>query len=149
MDYGKAFRQYNRSSIETASKLELIIMCYDKAILCLEQSKDHIKDNNFIKKAEKIKLVLAIINELQVNLDLDKGGKIASSLDSLYTYLTGRILHADIKKDFSIFDECINILSELKGGWEGIKPEQEEPVSAPIKNTAEQEIPRLSHQIAV
>jgi flagellar protein FliS len=146
MDYGKAFKQYRRSSIETASKLELVIMCYEKAILCLQQSKDFIRDKDFIKKAEKIKKVLDIINELQANLNLDKGGKIAKSLDSLYTYLTNRILLADIQKNLTIFDECINILSELKSGWEGIRPEQEEP--APVNAAIPQEIRRLSHQIA-
>ncbi len=147
MDYGKAFRQYNRSSIETADKLELVIMCYDKVILCLQQAKDHIADQEVTKKAEKIKKTLAIINELQGSLDLDKGGNIATSLDSLYTYLTNRIVLADIQKNFSIFDECINILRELKSGWEGIRTEKEE--TAPISRTADHEIPRLSHQIAV
>lgn len=147
MGYGKAFKQYNRSTIETASQLELIIMCYDKTILCLEQSKDHIRDKDFIKKAEKIKKALAIISELQACLDLEKGEKIAKSLDSLYTYLTSRIILADVQQNFSIFDECIKILSELKSGWEGIKPEKEE--IAPVKNTADHEIPRLSHQVAV
>ena len=147
MDYGKAFKQYNRSSIETADKLELVIMCYDKTILCLQHSKDHIRDKDFVKKAEKIKKALAIISELQASLDLDKGGKIAASLDSLYTYLTSRILLADIQKNISIFDECINILSELKSAWEGIRQEKEESIA--INNTTENEIPRLSHQIAV
>jgi len=146
MDYGKAFKQYRRSSIETASKLELVIMCYEKAILCLQQSKDYIRDKDFIKKAEKIKKTLDIVNELQANLDLDKGGKIAKSLDSLYTYLTNRILLADIQKNLTIFDECINILSELKSGWEGIRPEQEEP--APVNAAIPQEIRRLSQQVA-
>jgi flagellar secretion chaperone FliS len=146
MDYGKAFKQYRRSSIETASKLELVIMCYEKSILFLQQSKEYIREKDFIKKSEKIKKVLDIINELQANLDLDKGGTIAKSLDSLYTYLTGRIILADIQKNLSIFDECINILSELKSGWEGIRPEQEEP--APVNTTVPHEIRRLSHQIA-
>ncbi|MBN2418728.1 MAG: flagellar export chaperone FliS, partial [Deltaproteobacteria bacterium] len=142
-----AFKQYKRSSIETAGKLDLVIMCYDKAILCLQQSKDHIIDKNFINKGEKIKKTLDIINELQANLDLDKGGTIAKSLDSLYTYLTSRIILADVQKNLSIFDECITILGELKSAWEGIKLEKTEP--APVINRADHEIPRLSHQIAV
>ncbi|MBN1904141.1 MAG: flagellar export chaperone FliS [Deltaproteobacteria bacterium] len=147
MDYGKAFKQYRRSSIETASKLELVIMCYEKSILCLQQSKDHIIDKDFMKKGEKIKKVLDIINELQANLNLDKGGTIAKTLDSLYTYLTNRIILADVQKNLTIFDECINILSELKSGWEGIRPEQEEQLS-PVNAAVPQEIRRLSHQVA-
>lgn len=146
MDYGKAFKQYRRSSIETASKLELVIMCYEKTILCLKHAKDHLKDKDYIKKSEKIKRALAIISELQANLNMDKGGIIAIKLDSLYTYLTSRILLADIQKNLSIFDECINILIELQNGWEGIRPEQEEP--APVNTDIPQEIRRLSHQVA-
>lgn len=147
MDYGKAFRQYKRSSVETADKLELVIMCYDKAILCLQHGKDNLRNYEIEKKVLKIQKALDIISELQSSLNFDKGDKIAKSLDSLYTYLTNRIILADVKKDFSIFDECINILSELKSAWEGIKTEKEEP--APIDNAAGQEIRRLSHQIAV
>lgn len=147
MGYDKAFRQYKRSSIETADKLELIIMCYDKTILCLQQAKEHLRDIEIEKKVKKIQNALDIISELQSSLNFEQGDKIAKSLDSLYTYLTNRIILADIQKDFSIFNECINILSELKSGWEGIKTEKEE--LTPINNTAGQEIPRLSQQIAV
>ena len=122
-------------------------MCYDKAILCLKQTKDHLKENEYIKKAEKIKKALTIVSELQASLDLEKGEKIARSLDSLYTYLTSRIILADIQKNLSIFDECINILSELKSGWEGIRTEKEALATA--NTIATEEIPRLSHQIAV
>lgn len=146
MDYGKAFRQYKRSSIETAGKLELIIMCYDNAILCLQQSKDHLENREIDKKAVKIQKALNIINELQSSLNFDKGDNIAKSLDSLYTYLTNRVILADIQKDFSIFNECINILTELKSAWEGIKPEKEKTDN--VDTAAGQEIRRLSHQVA-
>jgi flagellar protein FliS len=146
MSYGKTFHQYERSDIETAGQLDLIIICYQKVILCLKQSKDHIKEKEFDKKANKIMTALNIINELHSSLNFDEGGQIAKSLDSLYTYLTNRIILADVRKNLSIFDECINILNELKSGWEGIKPEEEE--TAPLNNKTDQ-IPRLSHQIAV
>ena len=147
MGYGKAFQQYKRSNVETAGKLELIVMCYDKVILNLQQSINHIQDKEILKKNEKIKNSLDIINELQASLNFEKGDKIAGNLDSLYTYLTSRILQADIDKDFIIFDECINILSELKSAWEGISTGKEEPVLT--GNTMEQEVRRLPTQIAV
>lgn len=147
MSYGKAFKQYKRSSIETAGKLDLIIMCYDKTILCLRQAKEHFKDNDIEKKALKIQKSLDIISELQISLNFDKGGEIAKGLDSLYSYLTKRIILADIQKDFVVFDECINILSELKSAWEGISTPKEKHM--PMNNAANQGIKRLSHQIAV
>ncbi len=120
MAHGNAYKQYNRSSIETAGKLNLVIMCYEKAILCLNQAENHFYKKEFEKKAKKIQKALDIINELQSCLNFEKGEAIAKNLDSIYTYLTTRILMGDIKKDASAFNECAKILVELKGAWEGI-----------------------------
>jgi flagellar secretion chaperone FliS len=146
MDYGKAFRQYKRSSIETAGKLELIIMCYEKTILCLNQAKNHLIDGDIIKKVAKLQNALDIIAELQSSLNFEKGGEIAKSLDSLYSYITKRIILADIQKAYNIFDECVDILTELKSAWEGISSPKDEPL---VNNYNENiEVRRLSGQIA-
>jgi flagellar secretion chaperone FliS len=146
MDYGKAFRQYKRSSIETAGKLELIIMCYEKTILSLKQAKDHLRDGEIVKKVAKLQNALDIIGQLQASLNFEKGGEIAKGLDSLYLYITKRIILADIEKAYNVFDECVDILEELKSAWEGIASPKEEPVV--MENSAGIEIRRLSHQIA-
>lgn len=145
MDYGKAFKQYKRSSIETADKLELVIMCYDQAILLIRQAKENLMNGEIDKKSYKIKKTLNIINELQANLNFEKGGQIAKSLDSLYSYITRRIVLADVEKRYSIFDECIDIMNELKEAWVGISIKKEVPVSPEPVN---QEIRRLSQHIA-
>ena len=125
MVYGKVLSQYKKSSIETAGKLDLIIMCYEKAIQLLTQAKDHIRNNELAKKAHKVKKVLDIINELQGCLDMDNGGQIARNLDSLYSYMTKRLLVGDIRKDSSAYDETIRILSELNEAWQTIKSEED------------------------
>jgi len=125
MVYGKVSSQYKRSGIETAGKLDLIIMCYERAILLLEQVKDHIKEKEVERKAHKVKKVLDIISELQGCLDMEKGGQIAKNLDSLYSYMTKRLLIGDIKKDLTSYDESIKILSELKEAWVAIKSDED------------------------
>lgn len=126
MTYGKISKHYNRTSIETAEKLDLIIMCYEKSIQLLHQAKEHFKDHEIAQKVQKLQKTLDIINELQRCLDIEKGGQIARNLDSIYTYLVKRLLQGDIQKDFSSYDECIGILSELKSAWEKISSPEEE-----------------------
>lgn len=145
MNYGRAFNQYKDLNIQTAGKLELVIICYENAILCLRQAKDHFKDREIEQKAAKIQTALSIIGALQSNLDFDKGDKIAKGLDSLYSYITKRIILADIQKDFQVFDECINILTELKSAWEGISKTKED--HTPVKNAADPNVKGFS-QIA-
>jgi flagellar secretion chaperone FliS len=125
MVYGKVLNQYKRSNIETAGKLDLIIMCYERAIQLLSQIKDHVQENEKAKKALKVKKALDIISELQGCLDMEKGGQIARNLDSLYSYLTKRLLVGDIRKDLSVYDEAIYILSELKEAWQTIKSDED------------------------
>ncbi|MBN1626768.1 MAG: flagellar export chaperone FliS [Deltaproteobacteria bacterium] len=125
MAYGKLVNQYKRSNIETAGKLDLIIMCYERAIQLLTQIKGYIRGKEVEKKVYKFKKVLDIINELQGALDMEKGGEIARNLDSLYSYMTKRLLVGDIRKDESAYDEAIRILSELNEAWHSIQNEQE------------------------
>lgn len=125
MAYGKVLNQYKRSNIETAGRLDLIIMCYERAIQLLGQTKDHVREKESAKKALKVKKVLDIIAELQNSLDMEKGGQIARNLDSLYSYMTKRLLVGDIRRDETAYDETIRILSELNEAWQTIKSEQD------------------------
>ncbi len=135
MNYSKMSSQYKRSNIETAGKLDLIIMCYDHAILFLKQAKNDIENKDYYKKGQRIKKVLGIINELQSCLDMEKGGLIARNLDSIYSYMTNRIVVADIHKNTSGFTECIGILEELKGAWVEISQTQRtEQPPVPVRN---------------
>jgi flagellar secretion chaperone FliS len=131
MGYGKFLNQYKRSDVETAGKLDLVIMCYENAILCLAQTKEHFKEHELGKKVQKFQKALNLISELQCSLDMEKGGQIAKNLDALYSYMTKRLLLGDINKDMTAYDESIHILSELKEAWQAIKSteaEKEEPV---------------------
>lgn len=121
MTYGKISRHYNRTSIETASNLDLVVMCYEKSIQLLKQAKVHFIEKEIEEKTCKLQKALDIINELQCSLNTEKGGQIAVNLQSIYIYLTQKLISGDINKDISAFDEAVNILSELKEAWDHIK----------------------------
>jgi flagellar secretion chaperone FliS len=145
MGYGKSLNQYKRSSIETAGKLDLVIMCYEKAILCLSQAKELIKVKEVEKKILKFQQALNIISELQCSLNMENGGQIARNLDALYSYITQRLIVGDINKDLTAYDESIHILSELQEAWQTIKSsgaDQEETFAG--RNSFRSEASRVS-----
>jgi flagellar secretion chaperone FliS len=121
MGYGKLLSQYRRSNIETAGKIDLVIMCYENAILCLAQAKEHFKEKDIEKKVQKFEKALNLISSLQCCLDMEKGGQIAKNLDALYSYITKRLIVGDVQKDMKVYDESIRILSELLESWKAIK----------------------------
>jgi len=128
MGHNRYSNQYQKTSLVTAGKLDLIIMCYDKVIQSLHQVKLNYKAKAFEAKANALQKGLNIINELQSSLDCERGGEIAKSLDALYAYLTRRLLEGDLKEDLSAFDEVIHIMNELKEAWESIASSQDNHV---------------------
>ena len=129
MTYERLSSQYEKTEVETSGKLDLVIICYEKAIHFLMQAKSDFEKNRIEQKARKMQMALAIINELQSCLNIEKGGQVAKNLDSIYTYLTQKLLLGDIKKDLTAFDDAIGILNELKGAWEEIALEEEDQIS--------------------
>ena len=143
--YGKMLAQYQRTKVETAGKLELVIMCYEKILQALHEAKAFIAAKEYEKKAHKLQLALDIIHGLQASLNFEKGGQIAKNLDSIYSYVTRRLLQGDIQKDISVYDECIRILSELKEAWDKIAGGQaEEDRVMPAQPTEKIDISRLA-----
>lgn len=120
MNYGKTLARYERTKVETSGKLDLVILCYEKAIQYLTEARDLMAENEFEKKAGKLNKALNIIYELQASLDFEKGGEIARNLSSIYSYIPPLLLEGDVKKDLSAYENAIRILSELKEAWEAI-----------------------------
>ena len=60
---------------------------------------------------------LAIVGELQQSLNLEEGGEIARNLDSLYFYVTDRLLEANVRGTVQPLDEASGVLSTLNEAW--------------------------------
>ena len=120
MNYGKSLGQYNKMNVETAGNIELVVMCYEKAIQLLNRANTFYQENLIEERARSVQKVMDIVNELQSCLNLEKGGQIAFNLDAIYSYITRRLIEGEIQKDVSAFEEVMHILVELKGSWEEI-----------------------------
>lgn len=61
-----------------------------------------------------------IIGGLGDTLDQEKGGKLAADLYKLYDYMQRRLVQANIHSDLGIIDEVIDLLRDIKEGWDAI-----------------------------
>ena len=138
MTYSRITGQYNKTQIETASGIDLVILCHEKTIQFFNQSKQHHLNGEIELKCKKLDKVIAIISELRSSLDYENGGQIAENLDAIYTYLINRIIEGDLNKDLEVYDEAIKTISELKSAWDEIasSEENEKPnISTPLNFT--------------
>jgi flagellar protein FliS len=124
MTYGRKVKQYRKTEVGTAGKMDLVIMCYERAIQFLVHARMYLEEKQFEKKAHLLKRALDIVDELRCSLNFEQGGRIAQNLDAIYDYVTRILVKGDSKGDLSAFDEAVEILSELRKAWENIESEK-------------------------
>lgn len=118
-------RAYANIGIETgvasASPHKLIVMLFDGALVAVISAIKHMNEGNCAKKGEAISTAIMIINNgLRASLDKKAGGGIAGGLDSLYEYMSGRLLQANLTNQVAMLEEVRGLLSDLRGSWNAI-----------------------------
>lgn len=120
----QALAQYTKINVQTgidgASPYRLICMLLDGALARIATAKGCIKQEHIPRKGENISGAIAIIGGLRDSLDHEVGGELAVNLDSLYSYMTERLLEANAKNDESALDEVHGLLMEIKTAWDQI-----------------------------
>lgn len=118
--FQEAKSRYQEVNFKTAEPLKLVIMCYDEAIKNLGEAQRRYEAKDYEGKARALQKALDIINELNLSLDLERGGQIAKNLRSLYLFMTKTIVEADINRDVARFAEVSRMLQELGSAWKEI-----------------------------
>ena len=111
---------YQDNAVSTQSKGRLIVMLYDGAIKFMRLAIIEMEKNNYEAKGRYINKALNIINELNVVLDMDAGGEIASNLRKLYVFMNNHLSQANIKCEPQMVRDVIKLMEELNRGWKAI-----------------------------
>ncbi|WP_313290155.1 flagellar export chaperone FliS [Stutzerimonas nitrititolerans] len=119
-----AMKQYQ--SVNTNAQLvdatphRLIQMLMEGGLTRLAQARGAMERNDVALKGTLIGKTIDIVGGLRQGLNLEAGGEVAANLDSLYIYMTTRLVEANRKNDPTILDEVAGLLREIKSGWDGI-----------------------------
>ncbi|HEX8405257.1 MAG TPA: flagellar export chaperone FliS [Duganella sp.] len=109
------------TGVVAASPHKLIVMLFDGALVALNTALSAIRGNNIGEKGKSISKAIMIIDSgLRSALDKKAGGEIAEGLDSLYEYMSGRLVTANITNDATIVEEVQRLLIELRDAWNAI-----------------------------
>jgi flagellar protein FliS len=129
MSYGLG--AYKKTSVETASKEQILLMLYQAAIKHCKKGIEAIEENNLPRKGEHIGKLQDIIVELSNSLDFEVGGDVAKELASLYDYILYASTQANIKLDATHLNGCLKVLNTLYEGWtEAVKSLKNQAKSA-------------------
>jgi flagellar secretion chaperone FliS len=116
---------YAKVGVETgvsgASPHQLIIMLYDGALVAVTSALHHMKTGNIPEKGQSIsKAIMIIDGGLRASLNKEVGGQIALNLESLYEYMSNRLLTANMKNQPEVLEEVHRLLTDLKEAWTAI-----------------------------
>lgn len=113
---------YTEQMVLTASPAKLVELLLEKAVNVLEEAKALVEKRDYPSANEKIIRAQDIIMELNLSLDVEKGGDIAKNLRALYNYMYRTLVEANIRKEVNLLDDVRSLLSELLDTWrEAIK----------------------------
>ena len=118
---GNQTAAYRQQAILTAPPGRLVVMLYDGCLRFLFQSAHAMREGDRQTSLQRMRRAEAIIDELTVTLDHDRGGVIASRLHGIYAFSRRQLLDAWREGDADKIDEVSSMLSELRDAWAEIE----------------------------
>ena len=115
MSYG--IGAYKKTSVQTASKENVLLMLYQAAIKNCKKAIEAIESHNIHDKGVYIGKLQDIIVELNTSLDHEVGGEISKDLASLYDFILYSTTQANIKIEKKPLEDSLSVLNTLYDGW--------------------------------
>jgi len=113
----KKYGQYQKTSVQSASREKLLLMLYEGAIKYMKRAKAAIQKNDIKTRGENVGYAYDIVCELNNTLDHSVGGDIALNLEKLYMFVNDKLVEANINNKEKPLDEAIKVFEILYEGW--------------------------------
>lgn len=110
-----------QGGVEDADPHRLTGLLLDGAIERITQACGQIRHGDVPGKGYSVSRAIAIVGQLRSDLDHAAGGELSQRLESLYEYVTRRLLHGQLHGDVAALEECIRLLVPIREGWMGIR----------------------------
>jgi flagellar protein FliS len=108
---------YKQQSILTAPPGRLVVMLYDGCLRFLFQSAYAMREGDRVQSQDRLRRAEAIIDELTVTLDHDRGGEIAGRLQGIYAFCRRHLIEAWSEQDAGKIEQVSELLGELREAW--------------------------------
>jgi flagellar protein FliS len=110
-----AFEQYKKTSVNTMTKGELLVLLYDEAIKKINLSKI-LMENNDIKNANiNLEKCRKIFNYLIATLD--DNYELSKDLRDMYMFFNKELIMASSKKSVQNIDNILPLVKDLRNTW--------------------------------
>ena len=108
------YQAYQSNSVLTASPEQLVVMLFDGALRFSRRALMAWDNGDRGAATQSVGRVTAIINELNVTLDLEAGGEIAENLRSLYIFMVRYLTESVVENEPQKVRQVMGMLLELR-----------------------------------
>lgn len=108
---------YKQQSILTAPPGRLVVMLYDGCLRFLFQAAYAMREGDRRVAQDRLRRAEAIIDELTVTLDHERGGDVASRLQGIYAFSRKHLIEAALEQEPSKIERVSELLGELREAW--------------------------------
>jgi flagellar secretion chaperone FliS len=107
---------YVQNSVETASPARLLVMLYDRLVLDLQRGLAAQQAGNVPEAHTQLVHAQEIVIHLRGTLKVEAwdGGP---ALASVYDWLHGQLIQANMRKDAAITEACLGMVTDLADAW--------------------------------
>jgi flagellar secretion chaperone FliS len=111
---------YFEQIILNAEPIELTRMVYQRAIVCVRDAREHLKNKRIAERSVAIMRAYAALSELLASLRPETAPELAGRLQSLYVYMQQRLLDANMQQADRPLAETLGLLITLEEAWTGV-----------------------------
>ena len=109
---------YRNTEVMTANRETILLMLYAGAARFLRQAIEANTRKDYSEKSRLIGRTQEIISELRATLNFKVGEEIATALESLYDFITDRLITGNKDNSTPALSEALNIITTLQSAWE-------------------------------
>ena len=128
---------YLEAHVLSADPLELVCLLYQHAIDQVQHARRYLASAEIAERCQAISKAIATVGELNNSLDHKAGGAISSNLEQLYSYITLRLMEANLRRDDNRLAEVESLLETLASGWKETRARQAAGFQAPAPAAVE------------
>ncbi len=114
--YARPSTAYRDNAVLTASPERLVVMLYDGAGRFLAQAAAAMRDGDFSTSNGRLQRAEAIVNELNVTLDMSYGD-VSERLRSIYLWSLRSLSESRVERNAEKIDTVRRLLGELRESW--------------------------------
>jgi len=130
------YKAYQEYQVDGSSSLGLVLLSYEALYKSLGRVRRAIEAGDLAVEADHTGRALEAIIELACSLDMEKGGKVAVSLASLYAYMMKRLGEGMCSCSTEAVDEVISLVQTLREGWQQLEQQQNVVILEPVSVAA-------------